>query len=83
MVHPRAKLLLDTTTRVAEFVKDINSDGSTDRWMVENFDGTLRVNARSFLGMMYASAEWNGEIYLFNDSSENTPIPNFVDKYRA
>lgn len=83
MAHTRAKLNLDTGKSVAEFVRDINSDGSTDRWMVENFDGSLRVSARSLLGMMYASAEWNGEIYLFNSSNEDAEIPNFIDKYRA
>lgn len=83
MAHTRAKLALDTGKIVAEFVRDINSDGSVDKWMVENFDGTLRVNARSLLGMMYASAEWNGEIYLFNASDETAVAPNFIDKYRA
>lgn len=83
MAHTRAKLGIDTGRSVADFVRELNSDGSTEKWMVENFDGTLRVDARSLLGMMYASAEWNGEIYLFSASDDNAKIPNFVDKYRA
>ena len=83
MAHTRAKLYLDTGKLVSEFVKDINSDGSTERWMVENFDGSLRVSARSLLGMMYASTEWNGELYLFDASNERAKIPSSIDKYRA
>lgn len=81
MIHTRAKLLLDTSKAVTDFVRDINSDGSTTKWMLENFDSSLRVSARSLLGAMYASVDWNGEIYLTADN--DCEFPAFVDKYRA
>lgn len=82
MAHTRAKLQLETNKEVAHFVADINSDGTTSKWMLENFEGDCRVSARSFLGALYAASEWGGEIYLVNDTS-NEPFPSFVDKYRA
>lgn len=81
MLYTRAKLNFEVNNPI-DFVKDINSDGTTERWMLENFDGSLRVNARSLLGVVYAVAEWNNEIYLVNATHEECVFPNFVDKYR-
>lgn len=83
MSHIRAKLNLDTTADVTSFVQDVNSDGSTNKWMLENFAGDCRVSARSVLGVLYATYEWGGEIYLVNDSQEEVEFPGFVNKYRA
>ncbi len=83
MSHIRAKLNLDTATDANEFVIKVNSDGSTDKWMLENRERTSRVSARSILGVLYAVYEWGGEIYLVNDSQEETPFPSFVDHFRA
>ena len=83
MGYLRAKLELTTNRRVAEFVQRINSDGSTSKWMLENFEGDCRVDARSFLGVLYASTEWGGEIYFVNASDENAELPGFIDDFRA
>ena len=45
MAHVRAQLSLETAKEVSNFVKDINSDGSVNKYTLENFDGTLRVSA--------------------------------------
>ena len=83
MAHARAQISLETSKDVSQFVQEINSDGSSTKWMLENFDGTYRVNARSLLGVMYASVEWNGEIYLYDASNDQDyDFPSFIDKYR-
>lgn len=83
MAHARAQISLETSKDVSQFVQEINSDGSSIKWMLENFDGTYQVNARSLLGVMYASVEWNGEIYLYDASNDQDyDFPSFIDKYR-
>lgn len=81
MAHVRAQLSLETAREVSNFVKDINSDGSVNKYTLENFDGTLRVSARSLLGAMYASMEFDGKVFLVNET-EDGYFPSFVDKYR-
>ena len=81
MAHPRAKIRLDTSKEVMNFVREINSDGTVIRYTIENQDGSYRVSARSLLGVLYASAEFGGYLYLVNESTEDD-FPAFVDKYR-
>ena len=83
MTHTRAQISLETGKDVSQFIQELNSYDSDGKWMLENFDGTYRVNARSFLGVMYASVEWNGEIYLYKADAENFEFPAFIDKYRV
>lgn len=77
----RAKIRLDTSAAVASFVREINSDGSLIKYSIENADGSYRINARSYLGVLYASAEFHGELYLINESGSDE-LPSFIDKYR-
>ena len=81
MAFSRAKIRLDTSKEVINFVSEINSDGSTIKYVVENEDRSYRVSARSLLGVLYASAEFGDGIYLVNESNDN-PFPAFIDKYR-
>jgi len=81
-MHSRAKIRLDTNQRVVDFVKQMNSDGSTTKWLLENFDSSCRVDARSLLGALYASADFDGEIYLFTND-ETAPLPDFINDFRA
>lgn len=80
-MHPRAKIRLDTSAAVMNFVREINSDGSLIKYTIENEEGTYRVSARSLLGVLYASAEFNKGLYLVNESTDD-PFPAFIDKYR-
>ena len=82
MAHTRAQLSLSHSKEVNNFVKDINSDGSTNKYMIENFDGSERVSARSLLGVMYASAEFGDELFLINETKDGY-FPYSIDKYRA
>ena len=77
----RARIRLDTTKEVTAFVQQMNSDGSVMKYVVEDFDGTHRVSARSYLGMIYASAEFGDHIYLVNDTDDGY-FPHFVDDFR-
>ncbi len=65
-VHGRTKVCLDRPDDAEKFVKLLNSDGTTDKYVLENFEGNFRVDARSMLGVIYASVEWAGETYLVN-----------------
>ena len=78
----RAKITLDTTKSVLDFVSHMTTAMESDRLMLENFDGTHRVSARSFLGAMYASTEWGGEIYLINETNDGV-FPSFINDFRV
>lgn len=77
----RAKIVLDTTKSVLDFVQNMTSTNLEDRLTLENFDGSHRVSAKSFLGVMYASTEWGNDIYLINETNDGV-FPNFVNDYR-
>lgn len=81
-MHSRAHIRLDRTSDITAFVSLLNSDGSIDKYMLENFDGSHSVSARSFLGAMYMSAEFNDEIYLVN-LTEDGRFPFGINQYRA
>lgn len=76
----RVNLSLETASEIAEFVKIINSDGTTSKYSLEDFDGSFVVNARSYLGVLYATAEF-GDLYLINNT-EDGKFPNGLDKFR-
>lgn len=80
-MHSRAHIRLITMSEVNEFVKTINSDGTTSHYVIENADGSLRVNARSLEGVLYASVDYNDEMYLVNDTFDGI-YPN-IEKFRV
>ena len=82
MPYSRAHIRLNNTQEANEFVKMINSDGTADKYTIEDFNGKQRVNARSLIGVIYALTDFNDEMYLVNDSSERE-LPCFIDKYRV
>lgn len=80
-IHVRAQIRLDTTNSVTQFVSQINSDGSIDKYTIEDFEGARRVSARSYLGVLYASAEFGDGLFLVNDSNDGV-FPDFIDDFR-
>ena len=64
--HIRAKVKLITQNDAIDFIKAL-CDGKSDFYDLENFDGSQRVNARSILGVLYATGEFPNEIYLVNE----------------
>lgn len=76
----RAQIRLDTQKKILEFTSQmLNVVG---HYTVENYNGSLRVDALSLLGLMYASGDFGDEMYLVNET-DNGYFPNFVDNYRV
>ena len=82
MSYSRARIRLNNTHEANEFVKMINSDGTTDKYTIEDLYGRQRVNARSLIGVIYALTEFNDEMYILNESNDKK-LPYFIDKYRV
>lgn len=80
--HVRAHVRLMSISDINEFVSGLNSDGTSDRYTIENFAGTLRINARSMQGMIYASVDYNEEMYLVNETQDGV-FPHIIDKFRV
>lgn len=80
-MYHRTHIRLITQTDAANFVSILNSDGTTDRFVLETADGKVRVNARSLLGVLYFVSEHNKETYLVNETSDGV-IPSGIDQYR-
>ena len=73
----RTKIRLETNKEVVAFIQQLNTDGSIDKYVVEDSSGRHRVNARSYLGMIYASAEFADNMFLVNETEEGK-FPYFV-----
>jgi hypothetical protein len=76
----RTKIRLETNKEVTAFVQQLNTDGSVDKYVVEDINGEHRVNARSYLGMIYASAEFADNMFLVNET-EDGKFPRFVHDF--
>lgn len=81
MAHVRAHILIEGARQAADFVSKLNSDGTTNKFFIESKSGSDRVNARSLLGVIYASTEYPNEMYLVNDT-EDGEFPVFINSYR-
>lgn len=82
MPHTRAHIRLMTTAQASAFVASLNTDGTADKYVVENFDSTYSVNARSLLGVVYALSDYNDNMFLVNETRDGV-FPSFIDAYRA
>lgn len=82
MPHSRAHIRISTTAEAGSFVSQLNMDGTVDKYIIEDFSGVQRANARSLLGVIYALTDYNDEMYLVNMTNDGT-FPSFVDAYRA
>lgn len=82
MPHVRAHIRINTTEEATRFVSELNSDGSTNKYVIEDFDCENRINARSLLGVIYAMTEHQDEMFLVNETNDGF-FPSFIDKYRA
>ena len=77
----RVRIRLDTVGSVNDFVRRLNSDGTTNKYIVESMTGKHRVDARSYLGMIYASAEFGDHLYLINETEDGV-FPAWVNEFR-
>lgn len=68
---------------LSAFMKTITKkEYDNSKYRVETADGSRAVNAKSYIGMMYMSAEHSKEMYLVNET-ENGVFPAELDKFRA
>ena len=79
-VHTRCRISIETPQEAQSFVQQLNSDGTIDKYFLENFDCTKRVDARSYLGVIYASSDFEGQIFLVN-ATEDGKLPSFVNNF--
>lgn len=80
--HSRAHIRLMTMNDIKNFVSVLNSDGTADRYTIENANGSLRINARSIEGVIYATVDYNNETYLVNETNDGV-YPSGIDEYRV
>lgn len=52
-----------------------------DSFLIVDFSGRQRADAKSLLGVMYAAAEFNDQLYLVNETRDGR-FPSFIDEYR-
>lgn len=76
----RAQIRLDTQQKILDFTNCLNNE--VGRYSVEDVSGERRVDARSLLGLIYASGDFGDEMYLVNET-DNGYFPNFVNNYRV
>lgn len=76
----RAQIRLDTQQKILDFTNYLNNE--VGRYSVEDVSGERRVDARSLLGLIYASGDFGDEMYLINET-DNGYFPNFVNNYRV
>lgn len=81
MPHIRAHVRLTTQNDVMDFIRAL-CDGTSNFYDVENYDGSKCVNARSLLGMLYATAEFPNSLYLVNTTVDGE-FPSAIDQFRV
>ena len=79
--HARTHIRLMTMKDIKNFVELLNTDGTADRYTIENTSGSLRINARSLEGVIYAAIDYNDETYLVNETNAGV-YPSGIDEYR-
>lgn len=80
--YTRAQLLLKGESDVTDFVSLINRECPVDKLILENKDGSLRINPRSVLGVLYALGDFRDEMFLVNASNDGI-YPAGISKFRA
>lgn len=77
--HLRAHIRMNNQTDAMSLVQALSD--MDDAFYIENLSCTLRVNAKSIVGVMYAMTDYNDETYLVNDT-RNGVYPRVVDGFR-
>ena len=75
----RAHIALETQSAILDFLKLLGNSG--DLYIVENNDGTHRVNARSMLGLLYMATEHPKELFVLNETNDGE-FPPALDNFR-
>jgi len=81
--HTRAHIRFNTTAEATKFVTELNGDSTTNKYIIEDFTGSSRINARSLLGVIYAMTEHQDNMFLVNETVDGVFPSTIVDKYRV
>lgn len=81
-MYNRTHIRINGTVEATNFVSQLNADGTADKYIIEDFKGVQRANARSLLGVIYAMSDFNDEMYLVN-LTNNGVYPSFIDNLRV
>lgn len=81
-MYSRTHIRINGTVEATNFVSMLNADGTADKYIIEDFKGVQRANARSLLGVIYAMSDFNDEMYLVN-LTNNGVYPSFIDNLRV
>lgn len=73
----RNKIRLDTSSDVRDFIKVVDDIPSDVKITVSDATGDYTVNGRSFLGLLYASAEFP-ELWVESNYDIYNKIVNFI-----
>lgn len=79
MAHTRAHIRLNNQVDAIGLVQALCNH--SDEFSIENFSGDRRINAKSINGVMYATLDFNDEMFLVNDAGG--AIPSSIDIYRV
>ena len=80
MSHVRAQINVATQTEILKLISNLSN--LDDTFTVENFNGSIRVNARSIMGMLYITAECGDQLYLVNNTHDGV-FPALLDELRV
>ena len=78
-MNPCMKLSLATAEAVRTFISVMGS--ANDDYILEDEKHKVRVDAKSMLGVMYATSE-NGPMFFLINASGNDKYPSGVDQFR-
>ena len=81
MDHTRALIRIMNNADAVKLVSILNSDGTADKYTLEDYEGRHRVSARSLLGVMYMGTEHSEYMYLINETRDGK-FPSGIDKFR-
>lgn len=73
----RKRLVFDNQHRILDFI--LKMEGEPEEYVLEDFRGWLRVNARSINGVLYAARDFE-EIYIMNTQNHGK-FPEFIEEY--
>ena len=78
--HVRAQLSILSNKDAVDFVSILNSDGTADKYILEDFNNEYRVDARSLLGVIYMCESFPF-VFLVN-LTEDGVYPYGINKFR-
>lgn len=78
--HVRAHIRLTTQEEITKFMASLSA--LEDSFSIEDFDGIQKANAKSTLGVMYASCDYGEQMYLVNLTNDGY-FPSVIDQFRV